>query len=186
MVKSALLTVTALLLVGCSTTIHQGTAPASPTSDLRVFLAPFNNATDDDHAGRALTEITASVLLEHGITLANTELANARTRAENAAGEDGLYSESIKALNATHLLIGTVHEYRYKTDLDGDPVVGISMRLVDTATSRVLWQGSCSRVGVLFSSLSLASQKAVNELVRQMPLPQRSGSKRTLFHRNAP
>ena len=139
-------------------------------SQVRICLPPFYNATDDDHASRALTEIAASALMNQGIPLVQTEPTLVKARQETAAGPDGLYMEAAKSLGATHLLIGTVHEYRYKTDLDGDPAVGITLRLVDAKDGTTLWQGSSAKVGVCFASLSTAAQYAVKRLVNQLPI----------------
>lgn len=138
-------------------------------TQVRLFVPPFFNATGDEHAGRALTELTATAILRKGILLAQTEAALAQSRQENAAGSDGLYVETARSLEATHLLIGTVHEYRYKTDLDGNPAVGLTMRLVDATDGRTLWQDSESRVGLMFASLSSVSQRAVQSLVNRIP-----------------
>jgi hypothetical protein len=175
----------ALALAGCTSVVFQGPppAPSAPASHgantagasalsqpMRVFLPPFFNATDDDHASRALTELTASALLESGVPLVQTEPALTKSRLENAAGADGLYLDTARALGATHLLLGTVHEYRYKTDLDGDPAVGLTLRLVDAKDGRTLWQGSSAKVSVFFSSLSKTAQRAVRDLVKRSPL----------------
>ncbi len=167
--KSSLSLFVLALAAGCTSVVHQGGEKNLPTAEARLFLAPFFNATDDDHAGRALTEMTASALLERGFPLVQTEPALVKSRAENAGGPDGLYLETARALQTTYLLIGTVHEYRYKTDLDGDPAVGITLRLVDAKDGRTLWQGSSARVSVLFASLSAAAQRAVHDLVQRMP-----------------
>lgn len=136
---------------------------------VHLFVPPFFNATGDEHAERAFTELTATALLRRGILLVQTEAALAQSRKENAAGQDGLYMETARLLQATHLLIGTVHEYRYKTDLDGNPAVGLTMRLVDATDGRTLWQDSESKVGLMFASLSSVSQRAVQNLVNRIP-----------------
>ena len=148
-----------------------------PKGEVRVFLPPFFNATEDDHAGRALTELTASMLLERGVPLLQKEEALVKSREDKAAGTEGLFLEAARSVNATHLLLGTVHEYRYKTDLDGDPAVGLSLRLVDARTGLTLWQGSSSRVGVLFASLSTTGHRAVRDLVKKIPVPSRHPAK---------
>jgi hypothetical protein len=157
-------------LTGCTHSQYQGGTRKVNESQVRICLPPYFNATDDDHAARALTEITASALMNKGIPLVQTEPALAKIRQDNAAGADGLFLEAAKSLGATHLLIGTVHEYRYKTDLDGDPAVGITLRLVDAKEGNTLWQGSSAKVGVCFASLSSAAQYAVKRLVNQLPL----------------
>jgi hypothetical protein len=168
----------AMLLAGCATDIRQGSLEPVQSAGVRVFLPPFANATDDDHASRALTEITASVLVRRGVVLAQSEAALVRSRADDAGGKEGLFLEAARAVNATHLLIGTVHEYRYKTDLDGDPAVGLSLRLVDATDGRTLWQGSSGRVSVWFASLTKTAQRAVDDLVRTMPIVPPSQAKR--------
>lgn len=161
----------AALLCGCRAHInHGGRPPALRPTEHRVYVPPFHNATDDDHAGRALTELTVSALMERGVPVAQSEPALVKARADNAAGADGVFAETARALNATHLLIGTVHEYRYKTDLDGDPAVGITLRLVDAASGQTLWQGTSSKVTAFFASVTGAAQHAATDLVGKIPL----------------
>ena len=160
----------ALFLVGCATVVHQGGAQRGPIAVPRLLLPPFVNATDDEHAGRALTEMTGSALVEAGIALFQTEETVLKSAADKAQGPDGRYAELARTVNATHLLIGTVHEYRYKTDLDGDPAVGITLRLVDAASGQTLWQGTSGNVGFAFASVTSAAARAVNSLMRDLPI----------------
>lgn len=155
---------------GCAHVVTTGGEGAGTVSVDRLLLPPFINATDDQHASRALTEMTGSALVSAGIALYQTEELVLRTAQDTAQGTDGRYAEIARGVQASHLLIGTVHEYRYKTDLDGDPAVGITMRLVDAATGRTVWQGTSGNVGYAFASVTSAGQKAVNRLVAAMPI----------------
>jgi hypothetical protein len=159
-----------LLFSGCATVVHHGGPRAGAIPAARVLLPPFVNATDDEHASRALTEMTGSALVEAGIPLFQTEETLLKSAGDKAQGPDGRYAELARAAGATHLVIGTVHEYRYKTDLDGDPAVGITLRLVDAANGQTLWQGTSGNVGFAFASLTSAGQKAVRALVQQLPV----------------
>ena len=154
---------------GCATVVTRGGATGSLRVE-RLLLPPFVNATTDEHAGRALTEMTGSALVEAGLPLFQTEETLLRSAADKAQGPDGRYAELARTVGATHLLIGTVHEYRYKTDLDGDPAVGLTLRLIDAATGQTLWQGSGTNVGYAFASVTSAAQKAVRALVRDLPV----------------
>ncbi len=164
----------ACLMAGCATVVYDGEPHDAPEigdhDTVRVLMPPFFNATNDDHAGRALTELTGSALIERGVPLYQTEEFLISSQAETAAGPDGRYQELAGTVGATHLLVGTVHEYRYKTDLDGDPAVGVTIRLVEARTGRTVWQGSSSNIGYAFASVTSASQKAVRRLVRRMPI----------------
>jgi hypothetical protein len=160
----------AVASAGCSSVVYHGGQRGSAIPVSRVLLPPFVNATDDEHASRALTEMTGSALVEAGLPLFQTEETLIKSSAEQAQGPDGRYAELARTVNATHLLIGTVHEYRYKTDLDGDPAVGITLRLVDAATGQTLWQGTSANVGYAFASLTSAGQQAARALVQQLPV----------------
>lgn len=162
-----------LILGGCHTVVYDGKTSQAilnpPDGSVRIFLPPVNNATDDEHAGRAITELTATALLERHIPLIQSEPLLVKTRVETSAGPEGLYSEAAAAANATHLLVGTVHEYRYKTDLDGDPAVAVTLRLVDAKTGLTVWQGSTAAVHAFFASLSTTGQYAIRSLVGRIP-----------------
>jgi TolB-like protein len=158
-------------LSGCATFHSRShTEKNLDAAKVRIFMPPFYNATDDEHAGRALTELTASALLRRDVPLVQTEASLAKSRIENAGGPEGLYLDVARSLQATHLLIGTVHEYHYKTDLDGNPAVGITLRLVDAQDGRTVWQRSSARVGLMFASLSTTAARAVRDLVADLPL----------------
>ena len=163
------LTALVALTAGCATVVTRGGSTGTLRVE-RLLLPPFVNATDDEHASRALTEMAGSMLIEAGLPLFQTEETLLRSAADKANGPDGRYAELARTVGASHLLIGTVHEYRYKTDLDGDPAVGLTLRLIDAATGQTLWQGSSGNVGYAFASVTSAAQKALRSLLRDLPV----------------
>jgi PBP1b-binding outer membrane lipoprotein LpoB len=170
---SAMKTINALLLIliisGCSSAgPNRGQRPLNE-GPFTVMMPPFVNATDNEHAGQALTQLTGSALLERRIPLYQTEEVLTKTD-EDSPGKEGRYVQIARDSKATYLLVGTVHEYRYKSDLNANPAVGVTLRLVNVQNGRTVWQGSSSKVGHAFSSLTSTAQKAVQDLVRQIPL----------------
>ena len=159
-----------LLLPGCTTVVHDGGKAQVNEGKLRLVLPPFLNATDNEHAGQALTQLTGSTLLEYGIPLFQTEDILSKTADETAPKQEARYLQIAQENKAAYLLLGTVHEYRYKSDLSANPAVGITLRLVDAANGRTLWQGSSSKVGHAYSSVTSTAQKAVRDLVSKIPL----------------
>lgn len=157
----------ALMLTACSSVRYEGPKQGTLSlKDVRVLLIPFDNATDSESASVALTEMTASALDSEGV---NYSKAEDRLPPKPAEGEQQKsWFEVALEGNHTHLLRGSVTEYHYKTDLDGDPAVGVSMRLIQVATERTVWQGSSSATGYGYASLSSAGQQAVNKLVLKM------------------
>ena len=176
----------AVALAGCaSSEVRQGGARSPLAGVGRVFLAPIYNATPDETAGRAMTELATTTLLAHGIPLAQTEDGLNRSRALIEEGKAAQILDLARSLQCTHVLLGTVTEYRYKSDLDGSPIVSITMRLAETAEGATVWQGTSTKMTQYFGSLSRTAQEAMAGLAQQMSgnsrLAGRSGS---LFSRN--
>ena len=159
----------AVVLAGCaSSEVRQGGSRAPLGGVGRVFLAPMHNATPDETAGRAVTELAATTLLAHGVPLAQTEDGLNRSRALIEEGKAAQILDLARSLECTHVLLGTVTEYRYKSDLDGSPIVSITMRLVDVAAGATVWQGTSTKMTHYFGSLSRTAQLAMENLVQQM------------------
>ena len=161
-----------LLLPGCTTTttVRDGSKTPINEGKFSLVMPPFLNATDNEHAGQALTQVTGSILLEYGIPLYQTEEIVSKTADDTAPKQELRFLQIARDNKATSLLIGTVHEYRYKSDLSANPAVGITLRLVNVADGRTVWQGSASKVGHAYSSLTSTAQKAVRDLVSKIPL----------------
>jgi hypothetical protein len=157
-------------LAGCasSSEVRHGGARSSLGGVSRVLLAPLHNATPDETAGRAVTELTATALLSHGIPLAQTEDSLLRGRALVEEGKESQLIDLARSLQCTHVLFGTVTEYRYKSDLDGSPIVSVTMRMVDAGDGATLWQGTSTKMTQYFGSLSRTAQLAVDNLIQQM------------------
>ena len=135
-----------------------------------MVMPPFLNATDNEHAGQALTHVAGSILLEYGVPLYQNEEILSQAADDTAPKQEVRYLQIARDNQATYLLLGTVHEYRYKSDLSANPAVGITLRLVNVADGRTLWQGSSSKVGHAYSSLTSTAQKAVRDLASKIPL----------------
>jgi len=141
----------AFLFTGCSSVTFEGPSSGPLSGDTGVvLLVPFENATNNGSAGVALTEMTASALSAAGISWVSGSID----------GEDRPATQ--------FTLEGSVHEYEYKTDLNGDPAVGASATLRNVKTGRVVWQGSASATGMGVSSVSEAGQKVADRLVSGM------------------
>lgn len=171
-----LLTLLAFALCACSTARYTGSTTTgvhgskNPVSldkkAIHILLIPLDNATNSESASIAITEMCASSLSKQQIT---------HTRAEGderKANEDGKKPSWLTYArdqgSFTHLLRGSVHEYHYKTDLDGDPAVGISLRLIEASSGKTLWQGTSSVTGYTYASVSSAGQQAINILIDKM------------------
>lgn len=159
MIRSLVLSGFCCLLVSCASVDYEG-ASSGPLQRgaAPVLLAPLGNATSNSSAGVALTELLASALSANGLSWGIIDEESIDRPILDIAQERGF----------SYLITGSVHEYAYKTDLNGDPAVGASATLWDVATGRVVWQGSASATGAILSSLSEAGQKVAATLVSRM------------------
>ena len=154
------------LLAGCATMeTRSGSIPKGGYGP--VFLDVLANATPEQGAGQAVSSIVGSVLTESGWKLVGQQKESSDALGE-APPADAM--EGAKKAHARWLISGVVHEYRYKTDLDGHPAVGVTLRAIDTKTGQVAWQGSVARTGFGYASLSAATQSGVLALVRRMSI----------------
>jgi len=60
---------------------------------------------------------------------------------------------------------GSIAEWRYKSGLDAEPAVGITLQIFDIATGQIIWSSSSARSGWGRESLSGTAQKVLRELV---------------------
>jgi polysaccharide biosynthesis protein PelC len=158
-----------VVLSGCvSRKIQQGGTPGAVNSAAGIYVAPFHNATPSPSAGRALTEIATTTLLAHGLPVIQSEAANARAYGLIEESGHGDMLAIAASLRASHALLGTVHEYRFKSDLDGAPTVGVTLRLVEVGSGMTVWQGTGSQSGSYYGSLSQTAQGTVDKLAVEM------------------
>jgi hypothetical protein len=158
---------------GCSRSLYQGgPMPSVAEPGARVLIVPFKNATNDENAGIALEQITASALIARGARALQASQPDGSEKPDTGLPTNRSDAASVMAneVSAHFVLFGVVHEHRYKTDLDGDPAVGLTLRLVDPETQATVWQGTGSDVGLLRASLTSVSQKVARDLVSRMPL----------------
>lgn len=72
--------------------------------------------------------------------------------------------------NMRYGVTGSIEEWRYKSGLDGEPAVGLSLQVIDVASGDVLWSGSGSRAGWSRESLSGTAHKVLEKLVAKIKL----------------
>jgi hypothetical protein len=158
-----------LTLAGCATQkIRQGGIPDAIHSAGNVYVAPFYNTTANPSASRTLTELTTTTLAAYGLPVIQSEQALLQGYAMLESGKAVDFLQLARSVGASHAIIGTVHEYRFKSDLDGAPTVGLTMRLVDTMTGETLWQGTSARSSGYYGSLTSTAQGAIDHLVKAM------------------
>ena len=171
--KQLLLLVAGLiLLAGCST-MHQGMREAAPQSETWVVL-PFVNNTETPFAAERAEAITTALLYARGVQRVVTAPLDPAADVE-ALPDRGLKRqreglEWAKKQNFRYALQGTVTEWRYKVGLDGEPVAGMTLQLLDLQDGKVLWSGSAGKSGWSREAVSAVAQQVLEQLIRTITL----------------
>lgn len=159
----------ALVMAACST--FSGGQSPSFAANAQWGLLPLVNYSQTPQAGERVEQILLSVLSEEGV----------RPRVYPQAGDtDLLMLDDRKRLadamqwaasqRFDYLVAGSVEEWQYKNGLDGEPAVGISLRVIDAKTGQVLWSNSGARAGWSRESLAGSAQKVLATLIGDLRL----------------
>jgi TolB-like protein len=134
----------ALALAGCA---GQAPRPAAlpPEARPRIAVLPFDNLTDDGGAGETMTLVFFTQIgalgryepVESGVVNNLLDSLAIRTTSNLAPEQLRMLGDR---LDADRLLAGTVLESGTVRTPDGElPSVGVTVKLLDPATGRVLW-----------------------------------------------
>ncbi|MCK5898470.1 MAG: hypothetical protein KAG06_05310 [Methylococcales bacterium] len=163
-----LLLITVTLLSGCSVYEIQKTTPFKSSS--QWVMLPFINHSDTPEAGeRALDIATTLLRSKKALNGLSTYLAE--------EGDD----ESLPELDQKKTLLkakkwavdkkyqfavsGSVQEWRYKSGLDAEPAVGITLTVTNLKTGKVVWSASGSKTGWGRESVSGVAHKLMSNLI---------------------
>ncbi len=130
-------------------------------------LLPFKNLAETPKAAERAESITSSILFAKGYRPTHYPAQNEddlllllddNKRLENArkwAEQQGF----------RYAITGDVTEWRYKTGLDADPSVGITISVIDLQSGEVIYNRTGSKVGWGYSNLSSTAQGLIQKLL---------------------
>lgn len=163
-IRNLSLALTVLFVAGCSSFTSEN-SPNLPRN-AQWGIVPMINYSQTPQAGERSEQILLSVLSSHGL--------QPRVYPTSTQGEQALMDDNERLTGALewareqkldYVVSGSVEEWQYKNGLDGEPAVGISLRVIEPATGRVLWSKSGARAGWSRESLAGSAQKVLNKLV---------------------
>jgi TolB-like protein len=163
----------AVLLSGCSSLNSYSADSQALDSRARWALLPIVNNTDTPQAGLSAEALLEHVLLSRGI--------DSLTRYPAALSRDSLFEpterktseEALKWAREQGLryaVTGSVEEWRYKVGIDGEPAVGVTLRVLDLSNGRVLWSASGASSGWSREALASVAQSLIIKLIATLNL----------------
>ena len=162
-----------LALTACSTINYGGSGMAQRSEQWTVV--PFVNSTETPFAAERAEAITVAILYANGIQKVLTPPQDPPADGEALSADRGMKRrhealEWARKQGARYALMGTVTEWRYKVGLDGEPVAGMTMQLLDLSDNRVVWSGSSGRSGWSREAVSSVAQQVLEKLVASIPM----------------
>lgn len=158
-----------LLASGC-VTLKEGGSITSFNEEWAVL--PFINNTETPYAGERAESIATALLYTHGVQRLERPAAEA-VKPEDQLGVDRgdqrqrAAMELAKQKKVKYVLVGTVNEWRYKVGLDGEPVVGFTLQVVELPEGRVVWSGAAGKSGWSRDAVSSVAQQVLERLLSE-------------------
>jgi TolB-like protein len=146
------------LIAGCARVVSQ--TPTLPIKGEPYAVLPFENYTETPYAGYRVASILEGVLASKGYNLI-PRVWSIKER-ELAEEEIEKLKESAVKSGARYIVYGSVNEFRYKTGLDGEPAVSITIFVYDAKENKVVKNVAVSGSGWVHESLGTLTQKLLN------------------------
>jgi hypothetical protein len=141
----------------------------------RWVILPMVNNSETPQAGERLEAILDTLLRKNGVASLDrypppkeddTHLVSSdRQRYETAF-------EWARGAKYDYAVGGSVEEWRYKSGLDAEPAIGISMRVFDVSNGKVLWAATGTKTGGSNQNTSATAMELLHQMVAQLTQPQ--------------
>jgi len=158
-------------LPGCSVYKIQESEPFS-SSDTWLML-PFLNHSDTPEAGKRAADIAATLMRSKGINHVDENYALDNSNVLSGIDQQKKLQEAIawgRQKKYRYGFSGSVQEWRYKSGLDGEPAVGVTLKVIDLNNGQVLWSASGSKTGWGRGSVSGTGHEMMQVLIDALPL----------------
>jgi TolB-like protein len=180
MKRSTFLCAFALALTGCASSIESNTGSATLEPQASWALLPLANNTDTPQAALSAESLLEHMLRKRGIaglkvypaTLSRDSLFEASERKVSEEAAAWARSQGVR-----YAISGSVEEWRYKVGLDGEPVVGITLKITDLSSGQTVWSSAAARSGWSRQALSGVAQSVMSEALASLPLAADAGRK---------
>ena len=160
-----------LSLTACSTLTSTG--PVSLERGGSWVILPVRNLSVTPQAGEMVQTLMETELRSRGVgdlVMYQPESNSTLVALLDDSDEIDDATNWGRESGARYGLTGTVHEWHYKSGPDKEPAAGLSLKLIDFDTNRVVWQASGSRTGWGYANLSSVGAKLIDGLLEEFRL----------------
>jgi polysaccharide biosynthesis protein PelC len=154
-----------IMLAGCATANRSNTPGLE--KKVKWALLPMENNTETPQAALRMEAITETLLRIKGAASLEKYPANLTQGGLFEPADAKTVETSLnwaKQSGARYGVTGSVNEWRYKTGVDGEPAVGLTLKVLDLQNRQVVWSAAGARTGWGREAVSAVAQKLLEEL----------------------
>jgi hypothetical protein len=158
-------------VAACSSTMTSVQQGASLRARARWVMLPVANFSETPQAGERIESMLETLLRKDGIVSLDRYPAIKDDDTHLMVGDRQRYEESLswaRQQRFDYAVSGSVEEWRYKSGIEGEPAVGVTVRITDLKTDRVLWSGSGTRTGTGGENTSGTALRILAALLSEM------------------
>lgn len=148
--------------ISCSSVVNKYSEKLVKKDKIFVVL-PFENNTETPLAGLRVASIVEAVASSKGYKIA--ELTYQREQKEYTQKDIEDLIAQVKEKEIDYVITGSVNEFRYKTGIDGEPAVSITLKIYDIKNSNVILNSAGSKTGWSHESVTTVTQKIINKIL---------------------
>jgi polysaccharide biosynthesis protein PelC len=170
-----------IVIACCGCSINQSTVtegyhaefPSELPRKARYALLPLLNVSQTPLAAERVETILASLLRSKGLSTLKVYPAQNSTSILAIMDEEKRYKSALEWAQQQqfdYLFTGSVEEWRYKAGLDGEPAIGITLKLLNSQGEQVLWTATGSRSGWGREAASMTAHKVLQDLLDSLTI----------------
>ncbi|MBX3206041.1 MAG: hypothetical protein KF764_13295 [Labilithrix sp.] len=157
--------------LGCAgpiTSVHRaGEVKASS----RWALLPVQNHSETPQAGERVEAILETLLRKGGVGQLDHYPSPKEGDAQLFTSDRQRYEAALEWARGSkydYAVTGSVEEWRYKSGLDGEPAIGVSMRVLELASGKVVWAATGTQTGTSAENASGTALRLLDRLVHEL------------------
>ncbi len=150
-----------MIITACSTVTNVDSSKVDLKNKV-ITVLPFENYTETPLAGLRVKSIAEGIMTSKGYKIVPQQLNQDKDYGYN---EIKNMIEKLKESNVDYAITGSVNEFRYKTGIDGEPAVSITLKIYDIKEGKEIYTSVGSKTGWSHESITTVAQKILNKII---------------------
>lgn len=138
------------------------------------ILLPFQNHSGTPRASDKVEDILATLLRGKGINnLQVYQYPNEKEAIWPILDDKRRQENALKTARKDHFyygITGSIEEWGYKTGVGGEPAVGLSIRIIEIPSGKVVWSATGAKSDWGAETVSGTAQKLLNDLLSNLEI----------------